>query len=106
MDPFEGRGAAGAHGWGGAGFLPLLSLLSVAVFLVVAAMTFRYLLRTGRLSLSWLGRPHPEDEAKRVLAERFAHGDISTDEFLERSSVLNWTPGSDSLPSRSRRGGR
>lgn len=37
----------------------------------------------------------PEDDAKRVLAERYARGDMSTDDFLERSSVLNWTPGSD-----------
>jgi putative membrane protein len=44
----------------------------------------------------WLTRQHsPEHEAKRVLAERFARGDISSDDFLERASVLNWTPGSD-----------
>jgi hypothetical protein len=37
----------------------------------------------------------PEAEARRVLAERFARGDISTDEFMEKASVLNWTPGTD-----------
>ncbi len=34
-----------------------------------------------------------EDSAKQILAERFARGDISSDEFMERSSLLNWTPG-------------
>lgn len=44
----------------------------------------------------WIPKPAaPEDEAKRVLSERFARGDISTDEFLERASVLNWTPGTE-----------
>ena len=28
-----------------------------------------------------------------MLAERFARGDIGSDEFMERASVLNWTPG-------------
>ena len=37
----------------------------------------------------------PEGEAKRILAERFARGDITSDEFMERASVLNWTPGSE-----------
>lgn len=41
----------------------------------------------------------PEAEAKRVLAERFARGDISSDDFLERASVLNWTPGSEAWES-------
>ncbi|MDA0562875.1 SHOCT domain-containing protein [Streptomonospora sp. S1-112] len=35
----------------------------------------------------------PEAAARQVLAERFARGDISVEEFLERASVLNWTPG-------------
>ena len=30
-----------------------------------------------------------------MLAERFARGDITTDEFMEKASVLNWTPGTD-----------
>ena len=39
--------------------------------------------------------PSPEGEAKRILAERFAKGDLTSDEFMERASVLNWTPGSE-----------
>ena len=38
-----------------------------------------------------------------ILAERFARGDISSDEFLERSSMLNWTPGSEQVPPKLRK---
>jgi hypothetical protein len=31
---------------------------------------------------------------------------MTSDEFLERSSILNWTPGSDSLPSKPRKNRR
>ena len=57
------------------------------------------------ISISNDGLPDglPEDEAKQILAERFARGDISSDEFLERSSILNWTPGAQPLPSKSRK---
>ena len=65
------------------------------LFLVLVAGTLFYLVRTGRISAPpWASvRPSPEFEARRVLAERFARGDISSDEFMERASVLNWTPG-------------
>ena len=64
------------------------------VLLLVAGTLF-YMVRTGRISApSWASvRPSAESEARKVLAERFARGDISSDEFMERASVLNWTPG-------------
>ena len=43
----------------------------------------------------WVRHSSPEHEAKRILAQRFASGEISSDDFLERASVLNWTPGSE-----------
>ena len=48
----------------------------------------------------WLrhGLHSPEGEAKRILAQRFASSEISSDEFMERASVLNWTPGSEAWP--------
>ena len=36
--------------------------------------------------------------ARSILAERFARGEIDGDEFMERASVLNWTPGVEPLP--------
>jgi putative membrane protein len=77
-------------------FLSLLLIL----LLVLAGL---YLWRQGKLPLPKLGKRSPEDEAKSILAERFARGDISTEEFMERSSTLNWTPGAEPLPSRPRK---
>ena len=51
-------------------------------------------------ALPWARRPSPEHEAREILATRFASGDLSSDEFLERASVLNWTPGVEPLPVR------
>ncbi len=67
------------------GFLLLTLLLLVGTAL--------YLWHTGRWNL---GRPAitpPEEEAKRILAARFARGEINAEEFMERSAILNWTPG-------------
>lgn len=65
------------------------------LFLLLLAGTF-LLLRRGQFGPPpWLNRPSPEAEAKKILAERFARGDIDPADFMERASVLNWTPGSD-----------
>ena len=68
------------------------------LFLLLALGTLLFfLVRNGQLgSTAWAPSRSPEAEAKRILAERFARGDITSDEFMERASVLNWTPGSDS----------
>ena len=67
------------------------------LFLLLILGTLFLLRRGGHLHSPPWATPHrsPEAEAKRLLAERFARGDISSDDFLERASVLNWTPGSD-----------
>jgi putative membrane protein len=101
MDRFDG-GRGGFDGNGGLMFLPVLALLLMAA-LLMAALVATYLVRSGKLSLAGVRRTGPEEEAKHVLADRFARGDISSDEFLERSSMLGWTPGSDALPRPSRR---
>lgn len=104
MDRFDG--GHGGYGWdGGFLLLPTLVMITLAL-LLVAALTAAYLLRGGKLDLARSRGSRPEDEAKRVLADRFARGEIATDEFLERSSMLGWTPGSDSLPRPSRRRAR
>lgn len=94
------------HGWHGmedgsffmlpffASFLPLLLIL-------LLVLTGMYLWHKGKLPLPDLRR-RPEDDAKRILAERFARGDMSADEFMERASILNWTPGLEPLRSRPR----
>ncbi len=60
-----------------------------------------FLARKGRFGPpSWAvgQRFSPEFEARRILSERFANSEIGSDEFLERASVLNWTPGLEPHP--------
>ena len=66
------------------------------LFLLLVGATI-FLVRSGKFGPPpWVAARHsPENEARRLLAERFAKGDISSDDFLERASVLNWTPGSE-----------
>ena len=74
------------------------------LFLLLVGGTLFYLLRTGRISPPWVTAPSsPELEARKVLADRFARGDIDSDEFMERASVLNWTPGVEPEKSKSKR---
>ena len=91
----------GPHGFDdGFSVLPFLSTFLVLLVLLAALAAF-YLWRHGKLTVPGLAaRRSPEDDAKQILADRFARGDISTDEFMERSSILNWTPGSDASPPR------
>ena len=105
MTPLVPLHPRGFHGWeeGSFSVLPFLGgLLLPLLLILLLALTGFYLWRKGQLPNL---RRRPEDEAKRILAERFARGDISSDEFMERSSVLNWTPGTDLPPKRPRKNG-
>lgn len=42
-------------------------------------------------------RSSPEFAARKILSERFANSEIGGEEFLERASILNWTPGIEPL---------
>lgn len=101
MHPHDG--GQGPHGLA-EGSLAMIPFFGTFLLLVlVASLAALYLWRQGRLPLLGLaGSPAPEDEAKRILAERFARGDISSDDFMERASILNWTPGSQPVPVRMR----
>ena len=98
----------GGHGMRGVHEISLAALPVVGGFtlllLLLAGLAALYLWRSGRLAVPAPSRSRlPEQEAKRILAERFARGDISTDDFLERASLLNWTPGADPGRYRNRR---
>ena len=98
------QGGYGPHGWENGSFSVLPFLGSFLLLMLLAVLTVWYLWRHGKLTLPIpASRRRPEDEAKRILAERFARGDIGSDEFLERSSILNWTPGVDPVPTRIRK---
>ncbi|QBI55743.1 SHOCT domain-containing protein [Streptomonospora litoralis] len=76
---------------------PFPSMIGAAMllFLLLGVIAFLLLSRFKGRRPPWAAAPHepPEYAARKVLAERFARGDITVDEFLERASVLNWTPG-------------
>jgi uncharacterized membrane protein len=101
MPPFD---APGHHGFHDAGPFPFIGVSMFFLLLVALTVAALYLHRTGRLpALGRLSRPAPEEEAKRILADRFARGDISSEEFMERASILNWTPGSEQYPVQTRK---
>ncbi|MEE2035135.1 SHOCT domain-containing protein [Rhodococcus chondri] len=75
-------------GWGGGWLLMMLMFLlfwSVVVGLVV------FLVR--RVGIPRPGHDRPaHDEAERILAERFARGEIDEDEFVSRREALRRSP--------------
>jgi putative membrane protein len=95
------HGGHGAHGWAESSFSLAPILASFLLLLLLLAIAGFFLWRQGKLTLPTLGGVRsPEDDAKRILAERFARGDINSDEFLERASMLNWAPGTNPLPTK------
>lgn len=92
--PLEGMDHMGD---GGFPFESLMGVLTFVVLLLIIGATILYLRRHDFSPAAWLNRRShaPEAEAQQILAERFARGDISTEDFMDRASVLNWTPGSD-----------
>jgi putative membrane protein len=99
----------GPHGWedSSLSMLPFVGSFMVLLLILGLALTAFFLWRSGKLPLPNLGKSRsPEEDAKRILAERFARGDITSDEFLERSSILNWTPGAEPVPAKSRKSRR
>lgn len=82
---------------------PLLSFGVIVLVLALLAATFIYLQRRGifpPLTGRKRATPAPELAARQVLAERLARGDLTPEDFLERASILNWTPGSEDHPNR------
>jgi putative membrane protein len=97
MHPFDPSGGGFHHG--APSFAPFLGGLMFLLFLILVATTAAFLLKRGRLGPPpWARHASPERQARSILAERFARGEIDGDEFMERASVLNWTPGVEPLP--------
>lgn len=87
-------------------FLPFFGGFMFLLFLALLVTAF-LLMRRGTFGPPPWAAPSraPEAEAKKILADRFAAGDIGAEEFMERASVLNWTPGSEQWahPAKSKR---
>jgi putative membrane protein len=94
MNPWNGGPPAFDHHH----VMAFLGVPMFFLFLLLLGATFLFVRRGQFGPPPWVAARHsPEAEAKRILAERFARGDIGSDDFLERASILNWTPGSDLL---------
>jgi putative membrane protein len=76
-----GHGYWGGPGWGIVGGLVSLGFVVLVVVLVASLIGNR----------SDAG-PTATSSAIRILEERYARGDISRDEFLERRAVLTGSP--------------
>jgi putative membrane protein len=73
-------------GFGMGGFLPLLSTL---LFLILVAVGIVILVRFLNLQRTRLG-PSPSGESRplEILKERYARGEIDTEEYAERKRIL------------------
>ncbi len=72
-------GAAGSgHAWGG--WFWIWPLAWLALWAVVAGVLAWYLIVSRRRS--------PLDDARRILADRYARGELSVEEYRERLSQL------------------
>ncbi|MGQ4267832.1 SHOCT domain-containing protein [Nocardiopsis changdeensis] len=79
-------------------FAPLGALMFCLLLAAAALAAFVLIRRRGGGPPPWAAGPRPappEYEARRTLADRFARGDITVEEFMERASALNWNPGHD-----------
>lgn len=93
--------AAAAHGppWAGPPpFAPFPGAAVLCLLLLLIALGAFLTMRARGHRPPWAGHAAepPEAAARRVLAERFAKGDITVEEFMERASALNWNPGQGS----------
>ena len=73
-------------GWGGwtAGALMMIAFWGSLVLLIVLAIRWIDDRRPGARS----DDPRPRSDARQILAQRFARGEISAEEFEDRRRVL------------------
>lgn len=64
-------------GWGPGPWWPLFPLFWLLLWGALAVALWR-----------WRGRRHPGRSGEQVLAQRYARGEISADEYRERLKVL------------------
>ena len=85
MDGYYG----GSSGMGAAGFVLMLLLLMGFWSIVVLGgiLAYRALSQPGPQHHT-PGTPPPTSEAERLLAERFARGEIDADEYTARRNLL------------------
>ncbi|GAA4915676.1 SHOCT domain-containing protein [Streptomonospora salina] len=75
-------------------FPPMIGAAMLLVLVLPGLLAYLWISRSTGRRPPWAPAAEPPERAARaVLAERLARGDVTVDEFLERASALNWTPG-------------
>ena len=83
----QAKGWDHMNGWGG-GWMWVWGVAMMALFVVLIV----WLLRAAGGESSGAGGParrEPNDRAREILGERFAHGDLTPEEYRERVSELH-----------------
>jgi putative membrane protein len=84
-----GFALAAAHEWGHAGWMWIGPVISMLWFGLIAGVGILVWRRIGRGALGHRG-PHSEiGRAREILAERFARGELTADEYWERLAALH-----------------
>lgn len=77
----------GGWGWAGMIFGSIMMIAVLAVIVVVVVLIFRWL--GGGYPPTQTGMPPAERTALDILKERFASGEIDTEEFEEKRRLLS-----------------
>lgn len=77
------RGDWGHHMWDGGGWMWLWWTLMMLFWVAVIGLAVFWIARAPQSS-----RDSGDDRAKEILAERYARGELSTEEYRERVEAL------------------
>ena len=78
----------GHMGWGGGWWMLIWGTLMMAGLVVLVVWLVRTTATGGGVSRG-SGSEDPFDSARRILAERYARGELSTEEYRERLDELS-----------------
>lgn len=78
----------GHMGWGGGWWMLIWGTLMMAGLVVLVVWLIRTTATGGGVS-GGSGSDDPLDSARRILAERYARGELSTEEYRERLDQLS-----------------
>ena len=78
----------GHMGWGGGWWMLIWGTLMMAGLVVLVVWLIRTTATGGGVSRG-SGSDEPLDSARRILAERYARGELSTEEYRERLDQLS-----------------
>ncbi|RBQ14342.1 SHOCT domain-containing protein [Spongiactinospora rosea] len=76
-----------AH-WGGGGFWPIIPVFWLIFWIAAVTLFIKARKKGWKPPFASPAPASPTESAERLLAERFARGEMTDDEYLQRVSVL------------------